>query len=130
MDNKTQEKEAPKTRFTIGGKEIDIRAAFPFTLGDLRKLGKMKLLDREGNVNMTDADAVAKVLLYVIHKIDKEITEDQIDATSLQDLRKMVLGFSFLMKEGLEVPPGDHPTSTRSSSSDENLDGDQPTSTI
>ena len=75
----------------IGGKNVDLKDAFPLVFGDFRKLGKLGLIDKDSNVKAADPDAIAKLLLHLVNKVDPQISEDQLDSVPLTKISRLFL---------------------------------------
>ena len=98
-----------------GEKRIDLDKAFPMTIGDMRALKKLGVIDPKGDMDTGDPDKLAAMILHLARKVDKEVTEDDIDRISVGDVKKMGDFMALKMEEsGLEV---DRPTSAPSTSS-------------
>ena len=104
-----------------GDKRIDFEKAFPITIGDMRALKKLGVIDPKGDMDTGDPDKLAAMLLYLARKVDKEVSEQDVDMISVGDVKKMGDFMERKMEEsGLVV---DRPTSTRSISSPPNGGG-------
>lgn len=87
----------------LGEKEVDLDKAFPITLGDLKRMERENLMTAEA---LKSPSAISKVLLMLVQKTDKEITEEQLDSIPARDLAG--LG-EFLSEKFAEDRP-DRPT--------------------
>ena len=98
-----------------GDKRIDLEKAFPMTIGDMRALKKLGVIDRSGDMDTGDPDKLAAMILHLARKVDAEVNEADVDKIEIADVKKMGDFIEAKMKEaGLEV---DRPTSPPSTSS-------------
>ena len=106
-------------KITAGGKEIDLEKAFPFTLGDLRKLKKLGV-SYPLDFNPRDPEQTAIFVFYFCKKVVPEITEEEIDAL-LPEVAIDAVHFLVLKKEVVL----DRPTSGASTDLPGTTAGDQ-----
>ena len=71
----------------LGDKEVDLSAAFPMTIGDWKAFERMGLVDKSGNVDVTGAAGVSKMIRHFCCKVDGKVTEKMVDAISLKNLK-------------------------------------------
>lgn len=96
-------------KIKLGEKEVDLKAALPITLGDVRRLKKdfgVKLAD----LSNMDADIIAKIVLMLSQKVNVTITEAEVDTIPLVQLGDIAI---FLQTDAVEA---DRPTSGSSTS--------------
>lgn len=92
-------------KISLGEKEVDLALAIPVTLGDIR------VLKKDHGVKMTqlsemDADIVAMVVLVLAQKVDKTITEEDINKLPLTKIAEVAM---FLQTKAY-TGDDDHPT--------------------
>ena len=98
-----------------GDKRIDFEKAFPITIGDMRALKKHGVIDPKGDMDTGDPDKLAAMLLYLARKVNSEVTEADVDAIEVGEVKKLGEFIEAKMEEsGLEV---DRPTSPSGTSS-------------
>ena len=95
----------------VGVAEVDLAGAFPLTLGDMRKLEKLGLVTPTGDLKAAGMEGIAKILHYLVSKVNKDIKIDDLDGVSLS---KVTRAFLFARKKIQEGEPDLNPT--RSSS--------------
>lgn len=98
-----------------GDKRVELDKAFPMTIGDMRALKKLGVIDPKGDMDTGDPDKLAVMVLYLARKVDAEVTEQDVDKIDIGQVKKMGDFIEAKMEEaGLEV---DRPTSPSSTSS-------------
>ena len=90
-------------KITLGEKEYDLEKSLPVTLGDIRRL-KSEYGVQLADLSSMDLDVVAKVLLMLCRKVDKDITEAMVDDLPIEKVGEVA---SFLSRA---VVPVDRPT--------------------
>ena len=90
-------------KITLGEKEYDLEKSLPVTLGDIRRL-KSEYGVQLADLSSMDLDVVAKVLLMLCRKVDKDITEAMVDELPIEKVGEVA---SFLSRA---VVPVDRPT--------------------
>ena len=95
----------------IGAAEVDLAGAFPLTLGDMRKLEKLGLVTPTGDLKAAGMEGIAKILHYLVSKVNKEIKLDDLDSVSLS---KVTRAFLFARKKIQEGEPDLNPTKSSS----------------
>lgn len=71
----------------LGDKEIDLKEAFPMTLGDWKAFEKLGIMGEDGKVNVVGSDSVTGMILLFCNKVDPDITEVDMDKMHLKDLK-------------------------------------------
>ena len=74
-------------KILIKGKELDLDAALPLTLGDIKKLKALGV--KGGEINPTDPDHISFTLFILATKLDPSITIEDIDALSVDELKQV-----------------------------------------
>ena len=95
----------------IGAADVDLTNAFPLTLGDMRKLEKLGLVTPTGDLKAAGMEGIAKILHYLVSKVNKEIKLDDLDGVSLS---KVTRAFLFARKKIQEGEPDLNPTKSSS----------------
>lgn len=90
-----------------GNKSIDLVKAFPLTLGDFRRLEDEGLIDPQSNIKVDGPNAIAKLILLLVRKVDSTVTEEELDSL---DLEKVGRVFLFVRKKMMEKDADLNPT--------------------
>ena len=91
-----------------GDRKIDLNEAFPMTIGDMRALKKLGAIDPKGEMDTGDPDKLAVMVLYLARKVDKEVSEENVDDIDIGQVKKMGDFIELKMEEaGLKI---DRPT--------------------
>ena len=91
----------------FGEVEVDLGAAVPLTVGDLYLLKQEGATQSELMKNPMEVDTVRKFLLYMARKVNRSITEKDIDALPAEQMGPVLL---YLVlgkepgKEGVDRP--------------------------
>ena len=89
----------------LGNKKIDLDQAFPLTIGDLKALEALGMVNQKGEVNAGSPVLLSGLLLHLARKIDREVTEAEIDEIPVHKLEKLGDFFEAKMKEvGIDRP--------------------------
>ncbi len=120
------EPETGEGRFIIqvGGKELDLREAYPLSNGDHKRLKKKGInLAHALKKENVDIDSLTNMALIIFTKIDKSVTMNMIDELSAngREMRQMFVIMAEIEKEALEKP--DIPFSDTSTTSEKSTDG-------
>ena len=73
----------------INGKSYDLEGALPITLRDLRTLKTAGIPFGGTEVDMSDPELLAKILLHLFRKVDPEVTEALVDTLTVPQLVKI-----------------------------------------
>jgi len=89
------------TSMSINGKEVDFRKAWPFTIGDMKKLKKdygvnLSKIGQDGGIDIEDMHSL---ILYSTKKSNPEITGDDVDEVPSTQLGKIMEVFQVAQKE-------------------------------
>ena len=76
-------------KLQIGEKEIDLNGAFPLTVGDVKELEKIGIMDSKGEMSTGSFARVSDLVLYLARKVDQEVTESEIDNIPIHKLGKL-----------------------------------------
>lgn len=87
-----------KFEIKIGNKTIDLSGALPLTLGDWKAFEKKKLITKDGEVEIKGASQVCILLLHLAQKVDRTVTEKDIETLPLDDLPKITKWIEKAMK--------------------------------
>lgn len=103
---------------SIGGEQVDLSRALPFTMGDWRALGKkgvnvLALPKRAREEALTVEDFLA-IAGHAVRKVRPATTDEELDGLSLKAVSDVAAACMAAEQEG---PAVDTPTSTGSSSS-------------
>lgn len=86
-------------KMKVVGKEFDLATVVPVTIGDLKKLKRTYNLS-EKELAAGDVTASAALLLVLLQKLDKDLTEEQLDTLSIADAEE---AFQFLAATGRKI---------------------------
>ena len=92
-------------KLNVGEKEVDLNGAFPLTVGDVKVLEIIGVMDRKGEMNAGSVTMISKLLLHLARKVDREVTEAEIDAIPVHKLNDLAPFLEAKMKEvGIDRP--------------------------
>lgn len=88
--------------FTLNGKPVDLTDAVPLTIGDIRQLKKIGLDVLKFNTESMELDQIIGIIKYVCNKVDKGITETDVETMSLPLMNR--LSTILYSSQGDELP--------------------------
>ena len=92
-------------KLKVGEKQVDLNGAFPLTVGDVKVLEAIGIMDSKGEMNTGSVTLVSKLLLHLVHKVDEQVTEADIDAIPIHELADLAPFLESKMKEvGIDRP--------------------------
>ena len=92
-------------KLQLGDKEVDLNGAFPLTIGDVKMLETIGVMDAKGEMDAGSVDVVSKLLLHLARKVDSEVTEAEIDDIPVHTLTALAPFLESKMKEvGIDRP--------------------------
>jgi len=78
-----------KAILKLKDKNIDLTTAFPLTLRDWKNLEGLGVMDKTGAMQNLGADGMAKLLHYLVSKVDTEVKVDAIYDVPLPDITRL-----------------------------------------
>lgn len=95
------EDKKPSSVMSINGKEVDFKKAWPFTIGDMKKLKKeygvnLSKIGADGGIDIEDMHSL---ILYSAKKSNPEITAEDVDEIPSTRLGKIMEVFQVAQKE-------------------------------
>ena len=92
-------------KLQLGDKTVDLNGAFPLTVGDIKMLETIGVMDSKGEMNAGSVIMVSKLLLHLARKVDPEVTEVEIDSIPIHKLNDLAPFLESKMKEvGIDRP--------------------------
>jgi len=83
----------------LDDKTVEIEKAFPLTLGDFRRLEDLGMIDEQSNVKLVGPNSIAALVLFLVHKVDPDVTEEELDKIELVKISRIFLFIRKKMEE-------------------------------
>lgn len=97
-------------KIKLGKKTIDLSKAMPLTIGDWKAFERLEIVTKDGNMGVAGATQVCALLLHLAQKVDKGVSEKDIEAIPLEELPRLTKWVDQIMKIEQEVKEEDHPS--------------------
>lgn len=83
------EKTEGSIKFELNGKQVNLTPVLPLTIGDIKALKKDGLdLTKINELNL-DIEQVVKIMHYICHKANPDVTEADIDSMPLPWINRL-----------------------------------------
>ena len=92
-------------KLQLGEKQVDLNDAFPLTIGDIKALETIGVIDNKEEMNAGSVTMISKLVFHLARKVDSEVTEAEIDAIPVHKLKDLGPFLDSKMKEvGIDRP--------------------------